>query len=119
MKKYSMRAIPAAAAMVAALAFGVQVHAQTSTSMPSGTVTVTPVSIAYTGNVFSRKTHAGVDHDLPLNGTALINGAIQVEPRAIGSGHRIVVPNISTLLHGYFVIATLNDDNMLDCCCRL
>lgn len=36
MKKYSMRAIPAAAAMVAALAFGVQVHAQTSTSMPSG-----------------------------------------------------------------------------------
>ena len=35
MKKYSMRAIPAAAAMVAAFAFGV--HAQTSTGMPPGT----------------------------------------------------------------------------------
>ena len=36
MKKYSMRAVPAAAAMVAALVFGVQVHAQTATSMPPG-----------------------------------------------------------------------------------
>lgn len=36
MKKYSMRAVPAAAAMVAALVFGVQVHAQTGTSMPPG-----------------------------------------------------------------------------------
>ena len=37
MKKHSMRAIPAAAAMMAALVFGVQVHAQTSTGMPPGT----------------------------------------------------------------------------------
>lgn len=36
MKKYSMRAVPAAAAMVAALVFGVQVHAQTGTGMPPG-----------------------------------------------------------------------------------
>ena len=36
MKKYSMRAIPAAAAIVATLVFGVQVHAQTSTGMPPG-----------------------------------------------------------------------------------
>lgn len=36
MKKYSMRAVPAAAAMVAALVFGVQVHAQTSTGNPPG-----------------------------------------------------------------------------------
>ena len=36
MKKYSMRAIPAAAAMVAALVFGVQVHAQTNSSNPPG-----------------------------------------------------------------------------------
>ena len=36
MKKYSMRAIPAAAAMMAALVFGVQVHAQTSTGTPPG-----------------------------------------------------------------------------------
>lgn len=36
MKKYSMRAIPAAAAMVATLVFGAQVHAQTSTGMPPG-----------------------------------------------------------------------------------
>ena len=36
MKKYSMRAIPAAAAMVAALVFGIQVHAQTSTGLPPG-----------------------------------------------------------------------------------
>lgn len=36
MKKYSMRAIPAAAAMVAALVFGVQVHAQTNTGNPPG-----------------------------------------------------------------------------------
>ena len=37
MKKYSMRAIPAAAAMVAALVLGVQVHAQTNSAMPPGT----------------------------------------------------------------------------------
>ena len=36
MKEYSMRAIPAAAAIVATLVFGVQVHAQTSTGMPPG-----------------------------------------------------------------------------------
>lgn len=36
MKKYSMRAIPAAAAVVAALVFGVQVQAQTKSSNPPG-----------------------------------------------------------------------------------
>ena len=61
------------------------------TSPVSGSVMVTPVAIAYTGNVYSRKTHAGVgDRDLTLNGMAAIGGTITVEPRSIGSGHRIV-----------------------------
>ncbi len=36
MTKYSMRSIPAAAAMAAALLFGAQVHAQTNTTTPPG-----------------------------------------------------------------------------------
>ena len=36
MKKHSMRAVPAAAAMVAALVFGVQIHAQTNNGTPPG-----------------------------------------------------------------------------------
>ena len=45
MKKYSMRAIPAAAAIVATLVFGVQVHAQTSTGMPPGSTNPKDASI--------------------------------------------------------------------------
>ena len=39
---------------------------------------------------FSRKRHAGVDLELPLITGPLIGGAISVEPRFIGTGHRIV-----------------------------
>jgi uncharacterized delta-60 repeat protein len=41
--------------------------------------------------VVSRRTHgAGVDHDLPVEHTQPINGPITVEPRAIGTSHRLV-----------------------------
>jgi hypothetical protein len=36
MKKYSMRSVPAATAIAAAMLFGVQVHAQTNTTTPPG-----------------------------------------------------------------------------------
>ena len=36
MKKYSMRSVPAAAAIAAAMLFGAQVHAQTNTTTPPG-----------------------------------------------------------------------------------
>ena len=45
MKKYSMRAIPAAAAMVATLVFGVQVHAQTNSAMPAGSTNPKDASV--------------------------------------------------------------------------
>ncbi|MEO8101620.1 MAG: putative Ig domain-containing protein [Betaproteobacteria bacterium] len=61
------------------------------TSVASGSVMVTPVAIAFTNVVYSRKTHAAAgDKDLAVNAAALINGAITVEPRAIGAGHRIL-----------------------------
>ena len=61
------------------------------TSSVSGSVMVTPVAITFTNNVYSRKTHgAAGDKDLTVNGMAAINGAITVEPRALGSGHRII-----------------------------
>ena len=56
----------------------------------STSVVVTPVSLAFTGTVVSRKTHAGVDYDFALDSLVLIDGAIKIEPRAIGAGHRIV-----------------------------
>lgn len=60
-------------------------------SAPSNAVMVTPVAILFTGNVFSRKLHGnGIgEKDLAVI-AAPINGAITVEPRAIGAGHRIV-----------------------------
>ena len=45
MKTYSMRAIPAAAAMVAALVFGVQVQAQTSSGLPPGSTNPKDASV--------------------------------------------------------------------------
>ncbi|WP_411882899.1 hypothetical protein [Polaromonas sp. YR568] len=40
MKKYSMRSVPAAAAIAAAMLFGVQVHAQTNATTPSGSTPI-------------------------------------------------------------------------------
>ena len=70
----------------------VQATSLGGTSPVSGAVMVTPVAIAFTNQVYSRKTHAGAvgDKDLPLNYPAVIGGAFTVEPRAIGAGHRIV-----------------------------
>ena len=53
-------------------------------------LTLNPGAIAFTGSIGSRKTHAGIDYDLPLDTMAQISGAFTVEPRAIGGGHRIV-----------------------------
>ncbi len=70
----------------------VQASNAAGTSVTSGTVTVTPVSIVFTNNVYSRKYHGAIatPFDLPVNPATLITGAIDVEPRTIGSGHRIV-----------------------------
>ena len=60
------------------------------TGLTVGSVMVTPVALTFTGTVYSRKTHAGVDYDFLIDSSAAINGPIKVEPRAIGAGHRIV-----------------------------
>ncbi len=59
------------------------------TSGSSGTVMVTPVAIAFTGNVFSRKQHGTYTGNLPVDETAMFNAAT-IEPRSIGAGHQIV-----------------------------
>ena len=59
------------------------------TSVSSGTVMITPVAIAFTGNVFSRKLHGAFTGNLPVDETAAFNAAT-IEPRGIGSGHQIV-----------------------------
>ena len=56
----------------------------------------TNVTATFTGGVAllvavqSRKVHAGVTYDLPITIGVPINGAITVEPRLIGAGHKIV-----------------------------
>ncbi len=72
-------------------------------SAPSATVNVTPLAstpLTLIG-VTSRKTHgaAGI-FQVPINETIAINGAVNVEPRAIGAGHSIVFQfnaNIATI----------------------
>jgi hypothetical protein len=62
------------------------------TSASSGTVTVTPLSgiVLALVDVVSRKVHPGWGaFDLPVNAQA-IGGAITVEPRMIGAGHKLV-----------------------------
>ena len=48
-----------------------------------------PVALALT-DVVSRKAHGAGTFDLPVDATQPIGGAVSIEPRAIGSGHRIV-----------------------------
>lgn len=56
----------------------------------STSVMVTPVAITFTGLVQSRKLHAGQGtFSIDINPTTAIDGAIDVEPRVIGSGHQI------------------------------
>lgn len=64
-----------------------------ASSSPSATVNVTPTlgtPLVLIG-VASRKTHGttGV-YDVPIDHTVPMGGAVSVEPRAIGTGHRIV-----------------------------
>lgn len=55
------------------------------------TVTASFASLITLTGVVSRKTHAGAGtFDRPIDRAPLIDGAITVEPRAIGSGHQIV-----------------------------
>jgi hypothetical protein len=70
----------------------VQASNLAGSSPPSATVVVTPVSIVFNNTVYSRKYHGAIatPFDLPVNPATLITGAIDVEPRTIGSGHRIV-----------------------------
>ncbi len=68
----------------------VQASNLAGSSPASATVTVTPVAIAFTGTVQSRKLHgvAGL-FVVPINPATPIGGAIAIEPRSIGSGHQV------------------------------
>jgi mono/diheme cytochrome c family protein len=58
------------------------------TSMSSGTVMVTPVAIAFTGTVYSRKLHGAVAYDHPIANNPIATATI--EPRNNAGGHQIV-----------------------------
>ncbi len=62
------------------------------TGPASSSVQVTPeAAIAFTGNVVSRKVHAGLGaFTLPINSAVPITGSITVEPRVVGAGHVLV-----------------------------
>ena len=79
------------------------------TSGPSGSVMVTPVTTSFSNIAFSRKTHNGIDHDLPINLAPPLNGAVTVEPRVIGAGHRIVFAfNSAITIPGTAIATDLN-----------
>lgn len=62
------------------------------TGPASSSVQVTPeAAIVFTGNVVSRKVHAGFGpFPLPINSAVPITGLITVEPRVTGAGHVLV-----------------------------
>lgn len=59
------------------------------TGAASSSVSVTPVSIAFANEIYSRKTHAGTTYDLPIDTVPIVTGAVTVEPRS-ESSHRVV-----------------------------
>jgi YVTN family beta-propeller protein len=61
------------------------------TSVASAGASVTPTSGIVLSSVVSRKTHGATgDFDLAIDTAQIISAAVTVEPRAIGTGHRIV-----------------------------
>jgi hypothetical protein len=63
------------------------------TSAPSNVLTVTPSALAplAVAQVQSRKTHAAAGtFDIAIDATQPVGGAVTVEPRAIGAGHKVV-----------------------------
>jgi hypothetical protein len=82
-------------------------------SVPSGSVIVTPVAINFTNIVYSRKFHGNGVGDKNLTVIdAPISGAITVEPREIGTGHRIVFVFDSPVLNVASI--TVRDANLID-----
>ncbi len=84
----------------------VQASNLAGSSVPSGAVNVTPVAIAFTGTVESRKLHGAIVYPIPINPATPLNGAIAIEPRLIGSGHQIAFTfnNPPTSLTGLTVL---------------
>jgi hypothetical protein len=58
-------------------------------STDSATFMVTPISIQFANNVFSRKMHGAVAGDIPINHATPANGNVDVEPR-VGNGPHTV-----------------------------
>jgi hypothetical protein len=59
---------------------------------PSASLTLTPstgTALALTG-VVSRRTHGAFPHDLTIDASIPVTGAVSIEPRLAGTGHRIV-----------------------------
>ena len=85
MKNYSIRTIPAAAAMVAALVFGVQVHAQTNSSNPPGSTT--PKDTSATPGPAARTAAPGMNGANPITpGTTGIAGTTNSKDVVVPKG---------------------------------
>ena len=77
----------------ASYACNVFAHNAAGDSADSATVNVTPSALPplALATVVSRKTHGTAgDFDVAINSAALIGGSVDVEPRTIGGGHRMV-----------------------------
>jgi hypothetical protein len=57
---------------------------------PSAPASVTPSDAVVLLTVVSRKTHGGAPFDLSIAHAQPLNGAITVEPRTIGGGHKLI-----------------------------